>query len=217
SMSTTTCLTGIDPAASRICSMTCFRSQPDFSSGWVETTILSGFGSSCASASLTVSTGDVSTTSPCAGMPASRRAASVRSSRRAEEERRDRDEEVEVGEARCVVRNAARHPLDAEVVHREEGGVEAHERQPEVEPPELLVVHPTGHLREPVVDAREDREERPAEEHVVDVRDDEVRVRDVDVDRHGGEIDAGEAADHEPRDEAEREQHRRRKVELTRP
>jgi hypothetical protein len=81
-MSTTTCSTGIGPAASRIWSTTCFRSQPDFSSGWVETTILSGFGSSWASASLTVSTGDVSTTRPCAGMLASRSAASVRSRRR---------------------------------------------------------------------------------------------------------------------------------------
>ena len=33
----------------------------------------------------------------------------------------------------------------------------------------------------------------------------------VDVDRHGAEHHAGEAADHEHREEAEREQHRRRK------
>ena len=83
-----------------------------------------------------------------------------------------------------VVGDAARHPLQADVVHREERQVEADERQPEVQLAEPLVVHPAGHLREPVVDAREDREHRAAEEHVVDVRDDEVRVARVDVDRH---------------------------------
>ena len=132
--------------------------------------------------------------------------------RGAEPERRDRDEQVQVGEARRVVGDAARHPLDPEPVHREEGQVEADERQPEVQLAERLVVHPAGHLREPEVDPGEDREQRAAEEHVVDVRDDEVRVRGVDVDRHGGEVDPGEAADHEHRDEAEREQHRRLEV-----
>ena len=55
---------------------------------------------------------------------------------------------------------------------------------------------------------------RAAEEHVVDVRDDEVRVADVDVDRHGAEHHARQPADHEHRQEAEREQHRRVEVEL---
>ena len=129
--------------------------------------------------------------------------------RGAEPERRERDEHVEVGELRQVVGDAARHPLRAEDVHREEGEVEADEREPEVELAEPLVVHPAGHLREPVVDPGEDREDGAAEEHVVDVRDDEVRLAHVDVDRDGAEHDAREAADHEHREEAEREQHRR--------
>ena len=100
--------------------------------------------------------------------------------RDAEHERGDRDDEVHVAERLCVVGHATRHPSQTDVVHREERRVEAHERHPEVDLPEPLVVHPAGHLREPVVDAREDREHRAAEEHVVDVRDDEVRVRGVD-------------------------------------
>ena len=49
------------------------------------------------------------------------------------------------------------------------------------------------------------REDAAAEEHVVDVGDDEVGVVDVHVDRRRGHEDAGQAADHEHRDEAERE------------
>src|SRR5258707_6790415 len=49
-----------------------------------------------------------------------------------EPERRDRDEEVDVGEAVGVVGDTARHPLQSDVVHREERQVEADERQPEM-------------------------------------------------------------------------------------
>ena len=100
-------------------------------------------------------------------------------------------------------------PVDAHEVHRAEGQVEEDERHPEVQLAERLVVHPAGHLREPVVDPGEDREHRAAEQHVVDVGDDEVRVRHVDVERHDGEHDAADPAEGEHRDEAEREQHRR--------
>src|SRR5437762_3454129 len=90
---------------------------------------------------------------------------------------------------RCISGRAP--PLRCDQVHREEGRVEADERQPEMQLPEPLVVHAAGHLREPVVDPGEDREQRAAEEHIVDVRDDEVRVADVDVDRDGAEVDPG--------------------------
>ena len=137
--------------------------------------------------------------------------------RRPEHEGRDRDEEVEVAERLVVVGDAPRHPAQADVVHREERRVEADERQPEVPLPERLGVHPPGHLREPVVDARVDREHGAAEEHVVDVRDDEVRVRGGDVDRDRAEVDPRETADHEHRHEPEREEHRRRQVDAPAP
>ena len=67
--------------------------------------------------------------------------------------------------------------------------VEEDERRPEVPLAQALVVHAPGHLREPVVDAREDRHQRAAEEHVVDVGDDEVGRADVDVERDHREHD----------------------------
>ena len=74
---------------------------------------------------------------------------------------------------------------------RHEGHVEADEDEPEVELPETLVEDPSEDLRPPVVDAAEDGEDRAAEEHVVDVRDDVVRVGQLPVDREGGEEDPG--------------------------
>ena len=127
----------------------------------------------------------------------------------AKEEGADRDEQVPVAELGRVVRHAAGHALHADPVHRQEGAVHADQGQPEVKPPELLVVHPPGHLREPVVDAREDREHRSAEEHEVDVGDDEVGVGYVDVDRHHAEHHAADPAHCERDDEAEGEEHRR--------
>ena len=50
--------------------------------------------------------------------------------------------------------------------------------------PEPLVQHPAGHLREPVVDAADHREHVDADQHVVDVGDDEIGVGQLPVDRH---------------------------------
>ena len=65
------------------------------------------------------------------------------------------------------------------------------------------------HLRPPVVEAGEDAEHRAAEQHVVEVGDDVVRVgllRVAGADRVGH---ARQAADGELDDQADREQHRR--------
>ena len=72
-----------------------------------------------------------------------------------------------------------------------------------------LVVHVAGHLREPVVPAGEDREDRAERQHVVEVRDHEVGVVQDAVEAGIGELDAGDAADREQEDEADRPQHRR--------
>ena len=75
--------------------------------------------------------------------------------------------------------------------------------------PSRLVQEPTGHLREPEVDAGVGGEHDRAEQHVVEVRDHEVRVRDVEVQRRRGQDDAGQAAEQEGHQEARGEQHRR--------
>ena len=58
---------------------------------------------------------------------------------------------------------------------------------------EPLVEHAPEHLRPPVVEAAEDREDGPAQDHVVEVGDDEVRVVDLPVDGERREVDASRA------------------------
>ena len=67
---------------------------------------------------------------------------------------------------------------------------------------------PPGGLGEPVVDAREDREDRARRHHVMEVADHVVGVVQVDVGGRG-QRHAGQAADAEHRQEREREEHRR--------
>ena len=64
-------------------------------------------------------------------------------------------------------------------------------------------------LRPPVVQAREDPEDRTAEEHVVHVRDDEVRVGHLQSIGNAARKIPESPSDREHRDEPEREQHRR--------
>ena len=66
---------------------------------------------------------------------------------------------------------------------RHERDVEADEEEPELPFSELLVEQPAEHLRPPVEEAREDRENHAAQECVVEVRDDEVAVVHLPVDR----------------------------------
>src|ERR1700688_2995690 len=60
---------------------------------------------------------------------------------------------------------------------------------------EPLVVHPPGHLREPVVEGSENGEQDAADDHVVEVRDHEVRVAELPVERRRAEHDAGQSGD----------------------
>src|SRR5207253_1939202 len=79
----------------------------------------------------------------------------------------------------------------------EERQIDPDEVEPEVDLPQALVEESPEHLWPPVVESREEGERGAAEEHVVHVRDDEVRVRDLPVEREGGEEDPREAANRE--------------------
>ena len=60
--------------------------------------------------------------------------------------------------------------------HRQEDRVHAHERAPEVQQAEPFVQAPAGHLRKPVIDAGEEREQRARRDQVVEVPDHVERV-----------------------------------------
>jgi hypothetical protein len=94
-------------------------------------------------------------------------------------------------------------------MHREEQEIGADEDQPERDLARPLEVHATGDLRKPVIHAAEDREDRGAKDDVVEMRDDEVAVGHLLVERDCDEHHAAQAADDEEEDEADDEQQRR--------
>jgi hypothetical protein len=94
-------------------------------------------------------------------------------------------------------------------VHREEQQVRADEEDPESNLAGPVEQHLPRHLREPVVEAGEDREDRGTEDDVVEVGDHEVRVRDLLVERDRHEHDPRESTHDEHEDEARDEEQRR--------
>src|SRR5437899_12357753 len=115
----------------------------------------------------------------------------------------DRLEPVQGPHGWRVVVHAARHALEAEEVHREEDEVHADQREGEVPTRQPFGVHATGHSWEPEVEAREDAEDRAAEEDVVQVGDDPIGVLERIVERDRRLKDAVDPADYEHRDETE--------------
>ena len=76
---------------------------------------------------------------------------------------------------------APRHPQISENELRQERQIEADEDEERAEPGPPLWIHPAGDLRPPVVKRSEVSHHRAAHHDVVEVGDDEVGVRDVDV------------------------------------
>src|SRR5215472_8755474 len=116
-----------------------------------------------------------------------------------------------------VVGRAPRLADHAKPVLHQEGRVETDEHEPEVPLTERFVEFLAGPLRPPEVEAAEHAEHDRAEQHVVEVRHDEVRVTDREVKRRRRQDDPGQAAEQEDDHDAEYEQHRRLEAQLTTP
>ena len=102
-------------------------------------------------------------------------------------------------------------------VHGEERQVEEQERPEEVATSPCFAEHLAEHLGEPVIDTCKDAEERTTEEHVVNVRNDEVGVVNVDVNRCRCHEHARQTTDDEHRDESQGVEHCRRELDVTTP
>ncbi len=88
---------------------------------------------------------------------------------------------------------------------------------PEVQLAEKLAVVVARHLREPVVEAAEDAEHRAERQHVVEMRDDVIGILQSGIDARIRQHNAGDAADDEQEDEADRPQHRRLELDRATP
>ena len=81
-------------------------------------------------------------------------------------------------------------PAGAEDMHGEKSAVKEDERQEKMHLAPELVHHPAEHFWKPKINSAEHAKRRAAEQHVVNVPNDEVRVVDEDIDRRGGHEDA---------------------------
>src|SRR5439155_18638210 len=86
--------------------------------------------------------------------------------------------------------------------------VEADNHEPEGPTAERLRHHSPAHLRKPVVQATYDGENDRADGDIVEMRDEEVAVLSLPIERHAGMTDSGEARDKELDEKGDAEQHR---------
>ncbi|MPL91568.1 hypothetical protein SDC9_37643 [bioreactor metagenome] len=119
-----------------------------------------------------------------------------------------RDDEVGLPGGIGIGVHPPRHAHQAKRVKRHEGEPEADEPEPEGRLAEPVVELEAEGLGPPVADRGIDREDHAADDHVVEVRDQEQRVVELEVDRRNRQQDAGHAADGEGHEEADRPQHR---------
>src|SRR5579864_5094572 len=110
--------------------------------------------------------------------------------------------------ARLIGIDSSRHAQQSWDMHEVECQVEADDENPEVQLAERLVVHLSRHLREPVVKGSEETEDNTANNHVVKMRDYEIRVPQVPVEGGGTLHDPCETSDQELEKKSNTEQHR---------
>src|ERR1700687_3512186 len=67
--------------------------------------------------------------------------------------------------------------------------------KPDLPLPDLLVDHPARNVGPPRIEAAENREHHPAKQHVVEMRDHEVGVGLLEIDRHAGVHDTAQSAE----------------------
>src|SRR5258708_27793160 len=86
--------------------------------------------------------------------------------------------------------------------------METNQEKPEMPPPKPPAQPSSSRLWIPVVEAAEYGEQEAADQHVVKVRHDKIRVRQLPVERRDGQHHAGQACDQELEQESETEEHR---------
>ena len=123
------------------------------------------------------------------------------------QQRSHRADLIDQGELRVIFGDTSRHAVEPQPVLRSEAEVEADEGQCAMQTPEVLIEEASCEFRVPVVDGGEDHEHRSTEDDVVEMSNDEVGVVDVNVERHLGQGDSGDSAQHEVHDEAAGEEH----------
>src|SRR5258705_5358114 len=85
--------------------------------------------------------------------------------------------------------------------------MEADREQPEMQKPQFRVQHSAESFRVPVVEAREKRVEETANQNVMKVRDDEVRICKLPIERNNGQHHSSQARNQKLEKKTEAEDH----------
>src|SRR6185369_9877459 len=93
-------------------------------------------------------------------------------------------------------------------MHRVESQMEADREKPKMPEPQFAVQQPAESLRIPVVEACEERVEETANQNVMKVSDDEVRIRELPIERNNGQHHSSQTRNQKLEKEAEAEEHR---------
>ena len=104
---------------------------------------------------------------------------------------------------------ASRHAEQPGDIERKKSHVKSNERAPERSLAPAFVQPETEGLREPIDDSREASEQHAADDHIVEMRDEEEALVELEIRRRHGEQHAGHAAEDEGDHKSERPQHRR--------
>src|SRR5262244_4611293 len=82
-------------------------------------------------------------------------------------------------------------------------------KQPEMEFAESFIQHASSDFRVPVIKCTEEGEQNSADDHVMKMRDDEIRTAKLPVERRGGQHNACKPGNQELEQEPDAEQHGR--------
>ena len=113
-----------------------------------------------------------------------------------------------------IAAQAAGHPV---IMHGHEDGVRTHKRKPEVGLRQRFIHHAPEHFREPIIGCGKNAEDRRHAHDQMEVRDDEVRLVQVNVQHGLRQERAADSADNKQRNESDCKQHRRRETDLPSP
>src|SRR5262249_4761929 len=95
--------------------------------------------------------------------------------------------------SRLVRINPARHSQEARNMHHIEREMKSDEEKPEMKLAESLVVQFSRHLWKPVIESGKDIEDNGANDHIVKMRHDEVRMTKLPIERRRGQHDSGQS------------------------
>src|ERR1700722_7372452 len=81
------------------------------------------------------------------------------------------------------------------------------DEQPEMDLAQGFVEHPSSNFRVPVIKCTEERKENSADNHVMKMRDDEIRAAKLPIERRCAQHDAGETSNQKLKEKSDTEQH----------